>query len=101
MRPVPTAAALGLVLLVLGGCGGPSDAPGPDTAKAVAVRLGGDPDQLYQQEVVFKTVGSDHFASQVVFLVPSKDGKSFQIVDSHGRVYRDYNDFLRNNRLPD
>jgi hypothetical protein len=35
------------------------------------------------------------------FLVPSKVTKGFEIVDSGGEIYRDFDDFLRNNRWPE
>jgi len=100
-RTVNRAAALGLALLSLGGCGHPTDVPDPDKATAAIKGLGGNPDDLYQQKVIFKSVGAEHFDVQNVYLVPSKDGKTFQIVDAQGRIYRDYDDFLRNNSLPE
>jgi len=39
------------------------------------------------------------YDSQLIYLVSSKDGKGFHIVDAHGEIYRDYNDFIRNNSL--
>jgi hypothetical protein len=99
-RSVACAAALGLALLALGGCGHPDDVPGPDKATAAIKSLGGNPDDLYKEKVIFKPVGAEHFDVQDVYLVPSKDGETFEIVDAQGRIYRDYDDFLRNNRLP-
>ena len=100
-RDVATVAALVFALIALGGCGHPGNAPEQDQATATIKSLGGNPDNLYQQRVLFKPVGAEHFDIQNVYLVPSKDGKTFQIVDAHGRIYRDYADFIRNNKLPE
>jgi hypothetical protein len=104
MRSIISGVALGVVFLVLAGCGGPAGpsqtGPEPDRAKAAIQSLGGNPDQLYHQKLIFKVLGSEHFAAQDVYLVPSADGTSFQIVDAQGRIYRDYDDLLRNNNLP-
>jgi hypothetical protein len=99
LRPVPVAAAMVLLFLALGGCASSSGAPAPDKVRAAVESLGGNPDQLYQELVVFKTVDVKSYDSQLIYLVPSKDGKDFQIVDAHGEIYRDYGDFIRNNRL--
>jgi hypothetical protein len=100
-RTVANAAALGLALLSLAGCGHPGDAPEPDKATAAIKSLGGNPDDLYQEKVIFKPVGAEHFDVQNIYLVPSEDGKTFEIVDLQGRIYRDYDDFLLNNSLPE
>ena len=97
LRPILVAAATVLLLLGLGGCASSSGAP--NKVQAAVESLGGNPDQLYQELVVFKTVDVKSYDSQLIYLVPSKDGKDFQIVDAHGEIYRDYNDFIRNNRL--
>jgi hypothetical protein len=96
-RIVSMTAALGLFLLVLSGCASPGGTPAPDKVKAAVQSLGGNPDQLYQEEVVFKTLDVKSYDSQIIFLVPSKDGKLSRIVDAQGEIYRDYADFLRNN----
>jgi hypothetical protein len=104
MRSNLSMAALVLVLLTLAGCSGSGGVQGagpePDKVKAAIQSLGGDSDKLYQQKVIFKELGGEHFAAQDVYLVPSQDGKTFQIVDAQGRVYSDYGDLLRNNKLP-
>ena len=100
LYPVPAATAIGLVLLAISGCASPSGDPQPDKVKASIQSLGGTPDTIFQEQVLAKDLTSGHYTSQTVFLVPSKDGKAFQIVDSMGEIYRDYDDFLRNNRWP-
>lgn len=99
-RDVATVVAFAFALVVLSGCGHSGNAPEQDQAEAAIKSLGGNPDNLYRQRVLFKPVGAEHFDIQNVYLVPSKDGKTFHIVDAHGRIYRDYADFLQNNKLP-
>lgn len=100
-RGAASAAALLVALAGLGGCGHPDDVPDKDKAAAAVKSLGGNPDNLYEEKVLFKSIGAEHFDVQDVYLVPSKDGKTYQIVDTHGRIYGDYGDFLRNNKLPE
>jgi len=99
LRSVPVAAAMMLFLLALGGCASSNGSPETDKVKAAVESLGGNPDQLYQEMVVFRTLDVKSYDSQLIYLVSSKDGKGFHIVDAHGEIYRDYNDFIRNNSL--
>jgi hypothetical protein len=92
-------AAIGFMLLVLSSCAGSGGVPQPEKVKAAIQSLGGTPDTIYQQEVIAKDLTSGHYSGQMVFVVPSKGG-GFQIVDSTGEIFRDYDDFLRNNRWP-
>jgi hypothetical protein len=102
VRPIPAAVVVGLALLALGGCASHSGgAPQPDKLKASIQSLGGTPETIYQEQVLSKDLTSGHYTSQMVFLVPSKVTKGFEIVDSGGEIYRDFDDFLRNNRWPE
>jgi hypothetical protein len=100
LRAISTVTALGLVLLALGGCTSPGDAPDPEKVKAAVQSLGGTPDTIYQQKVLSKNLTSEDYSSQVIFLVPLEQGRDFKIVDSRGEIYRDFGDFLRNNTWP-
>lgn len=87
--------------VVLAGC---TEEPGPPSAekvKATLERLGVNPDTLYFEQFVATSPETGQLSQQVITLVPAKDGASYQIVDSQGEVFDDYNDFLRNNDLPD
>lgn len=98
-RLVPVLTAAGLMLTV-GGCSGQSSsAPAPDKVKAAVQSLGGTPTTTYQETVVFRKPGEEHYEQQDVDLVPSKTGGAFQVVDAAGNIYRDYDDFLVNNAL--
>ncbi|WP_156935421.1 hypothetical protein [Pseudonocardia spinosispora] len=93
-----------LVIALLAGLAGCAEDPGPpsaDKVKATLERLGANPDTLYLEQFVATSPVTGQMSRQVLTLVPAKDAASYQIVDSQGEVFDDYNDFLRNNNLPD
>jgi hypothetical protein len=98
-RSVPVVAVIAFLMLALGGCVNSNGMPEPDKVKASVESLGGNPDHLYQELVVFKTLDVKSYDSQLIYLVPTKDGKGFHIVDARGEIYRDYKDFIRENGL--
>lgn len=93
-----------LVIAILVGLAGCAEDPGPPSAakvKATLERLGANPDTLYFEQFVATSPETGQVSQQVITLVPAKDGAGYQIVDSRGEVFDDYNDFLRDNNLPD
>ena len=96
-RLVPVLTAMGLAL---SGCSdGASSTPAPDKVAAAVQSLGGTPTTTYQETVVFRKPGEEHYQQQEVDLVPSRTGGPFLVVDAAGNIYRDYDDFLVDNTL--
>jgi hypothetical protein len=95
--PVVAITTWGLTLLALGGCTSSPPQLGADPldkARAAVQRLGGNPDELYKQQVMVKSMGSKDYSSKIIYLVPAKNGTDFTIVDEQGSVYRNYDDFV-------
>jgi hypothetical protein len=100
-RVILTAVGLVAVAAVLAGCAEPSRPPSPQKVQATLLRLGANPDTFYFEQFIATSPATGQLSKQYIVLVPAKDGKAYQIVDSQGDVFTDYNDFLRNNTLPD
>jgi len=104
-RTAPTITTLAVLLAVLlaalTGCAHPNDQPSAEKVKAALQRLGANPATIYFEPFVAKSPANNQLSRQVLILVPPKDGQGLKIVDSHGDIFDDYDDFLSNNTLPD
>jgi PBP1b-binding outer membrane lipoprotein LpoB len=96
---LPAALLATALALLLGGCAGAEPGTQVEKVKVAYAKLGAKPDTTYFQTVLDTDPSSAEVRTFKIALVPSADGKSFQIVDSEGEIFADYYDFLRNNTL--
>lgn len=89
-----------LMLVTLSGCSSDGrDVPSPDKVENTVRSIGGAMNNLYRQKAIFRSVDAPDFDVQDIYIVPSSDSGTFQIVDSWGRLYSGYEDFLVRNQL--
>lgn len=100
LRSLLAATASGLAAVLLVGCSNPDGTTQFEKVKAAIQSLGGTPGSIYLQEIVSKSPTTNQIMPQVLFLVFSKESQSFQLVDSQGDIFDDYDDFLQRNLLP-
>ena len=86
--------------IVLGGCAHTPPSTPDDRVRTALASLGATPETSYQQKIFGTDTITNQLRIQTIVLVPSKDGKTYQIVDSEGEIFSDYYDFLRDNTLP-
>lgn len=98
--PWPRAAALAAVgVLALTGCAHPDDPTSPEKIKSAIQRLGANMDTVRFQTVVAKNPTNGVLTTRTLILVP-RPGQNDQIIDSQGEVFGSYQEFLRDNTIP-
>lgn len=90
-----------LTTVASAGCAHDPGPPSAEKVRATLERLGANPDTLYFERFVATSPATGQLSQQVLTLVPVKGSENYQIVDAQGDVFDNYNDFLRNNNLPD
>jgi len=103
MRHLPALAPAALVvaLLALTGCARAGDGPSKEKVESALRTLGAEPDAAHFQTFVARSPATGQLSQQVLILVPVPDGAGYKIVDARGEIFDDYDDFLRDNTLPD
>jgi len=104
MRRVPgltPVVALVVALLAVAGCARASEGPSKEKVESALHTLGADPDAVRIQNFVAGSPVNGQLSRQVLILVPVQGGAGYQIVDAQGEIFDNYNDFLRDNTLPD
>jgi hypothetical protein len=99
MRTATILLTAALATAALAGCSKQPQPVTTDQIKAIAADLSGGHRNFYQAELAYAPLGAPHFGTQQIYLVPVGDGKQFRIVDINGKIYQDYQDYLRNNTL--
>jgi hypothetical protein len=100
--PVLAVVAVVAALAGITGCGH-SEEGGPSKEKVESAlhTLQADPDAVHFQTFVATSPATGQLSQQVLLLVPVPGGAGYKIVDAQGEIFGDYNEFLRDNTLPD
>lgn len=97
---VPLAVIVTTLAVTSSGC---AHAPEPPSAAKVEHTLRDlkvDPDKLLFERFTATSPVTGQVSNQVLIIAPADNGR-YRIIDSHGDIYDNYDDFLRNNTLPD
>ena len=87
--------------LVLTGCARGGDGPSKEKVESALHTLSAAPDAVHFQQFVATSPATGQLSQQVLLLVPVQGGAGYKIIDAQGEIFDTYDDFLRENTLPD